>query len=464
MKKAISTLLKLNKETAAEIYYTGAYVRDLLRKRKPNRVEVLIRNYPIRSVLQYLRSHGKVESVKTKRQERFFLFKTDDDGVEVSLQFPWKSRHKNWHPSYSLREDARTKDFTIDALYLPITKRASGKSVIDFFNGIKDIKDRRVRAVGNPRTKIKRDYNFALKAISLAAHLNYRLDTNLFYAIKTTPDSVTNMNTNDIRSYLIGILLSKQPSKYLKIMHNSGVLMHVMPELDMCYGVEQNKKYHKHDVFTHSTLACDNTEPDLVLRLSALLHDVGKPQTRDELNTKKNGHKVTFYSHEVVSSRLAKKLLKRLGFDKDIINKVCELVYLHMYNYEPGKWTESAIRRFIRKAKINEEDLKDLDNFPLFLVRRADRLANGYPHKEISYRQELFQKRILEIYQQSKVFTIGDLDIDGKTLMEEFNLKEGPTIGHILNYLLSTVIDDQSLNKRAILIEKASDYLSEALK
>jgi len=460
MNKTISTLLKLNKETTAEVYYVGAYVRDLIRRQKPNRIEVLIRNYPIRSVTQYLKEHGKVDT--TNRKDPCMVFTAGDD-VEVSIRFPRKIGHDGWHASYSLRDDAKTRDFTINALYLPVTKRVSTKHIIDFFNSRKDIKERRVRSVGNPKSQIKRDPGFAMRSIAMAAYLNYKLDTNLFYAIKTVSDGAAKMNTNDMRAYLIGVLLSKQPSKYLKIMHNSGVLFHVMPELDICYGVEQNEKYHKYDVFTHSVLACDNTERDLVLRLAALLHDVGKPQTRDETN-KNGGAKVTFYSHEVVSARLAKKLLKRLGFDKDVVSKVCELIYLHMYNFEPGKWTEGALRRFIRKAKITETELDKLDQFPLFLVRRADRLANGYPHKEVSYRQELFQKEILKTYRKSNVFTINDLDIDGKVLMVTFRLKEGPTVGHVLNHLLSIVMDDQALNTRETLIDKASDYLSEALK
>jgi len=454
MKRTNSVLLKLDRDTAAEVYYFGDYVRELIRRKKPNIVKILIRNYPIRSVLQYLRQNGKV---KTGKEYVTFIAK---DGVEAKIFFPRKNNHDKWDTSFSLRDDAKTRDFTINAMYLSISKRASSKHIIDFFNGRKDLKERKIKSIGNPRARIKRDPLYLLKAVSLAAYLNYRLDSNLFYAIKTLSENITKVDMGDVREHITSILLSKTPSKYLRILHNAGVLFHIMPELDMCYGVRQNEQYHKHDVFTHSILACDNTEPDLVLRLAALLHDVGKPQTREETPE----GKATFYSHEVVSSRSSKRMLKKLGFEKEVISEVCDLVYLHMYNYEPGKWTNAAIRRFIRKAKITAEDLDKLNTFPLFLVRRADRLANGYPHKEVSYRQERFQERIVDIYKQSNVFTINDLDINGRIIMDTFNLKEGPTVGHILNYLLSLVIDDQKLNKRKILTDKASDYLSEALK
>jgi poly(A) polymerase/tRNA nucleotidyltransferase (CCA-adding enzyme) len=198
--------------------------------------------------------------------------------------------------------------------------------------------------------------------------------------------------------------------------------------------------------------------------VAALFHDVGKPQTREEKVNRNGNVKVTFYNHEVVSSKLAKRILKRLGFENRIVSEVTDLIYLHMYNYEPEEWTEAAVRRFIRKAKITNRQLKDLPNLPIFLLRRADRMANGHSLKAISYRQRLFEKRIEEVYNRSKVLDIKDLSIDGSTIMGKFNLKPGPTIGHILNYLLSIVIEDQKMNTEESLINATSDYLSKALK
>lgn len=454
MSRITNVLQKLNRETTAEVYYVGGFVRDLIRRKKPNNVDILIRNYPVTDLIKYLKKHGTVS--KQMSYHEMMIFTCNGDSVRISL--PHKGRRID--PFFTLKEDARSREFTINAMYLPID-RISKKHIIDYYGGLKDIKDRKIRSIGKDKQMIGMDPIRMLRAISFASWLNYKIDTNLFYAIKTSSKLLEKVNIDNMREELIKILLSKKPSKYLKILYSTGLLYTIMPELHMCHGVEQNKKYHKYDVFTHSILACDNTEPNIVLRMAALLHDIGKLQTRDE--DPKAG-KVTFYSHEVVSAGLAKRILKRLNFDREIVSKVSELTYLHMYNYEPEKWTDAAVRRFIRKAKIGKEDLDKLDTFPLFLVRRADRLANGYPHKEVSYRQELFQKRICDIFAESNVININDLAINGKTLMSEFKLKEGPTVGHVLNYLLSLVLDDQKLNSRDILIDEASKYLSEALK
>jgi poly(A) polymerase/tRNA nucleotidyltransferase (CCA-adding enzyme) len=179
---------------------------------------------------------------------------------------------------------------------------------------------------------------------------------------------------------------------------------------------------------------------------------------------KKGSERVTFYNHEVMGSKLARKILRRLKFDKATVATVSELVYNHMYNYEPNKWSEAAVRRFINKIKITEGDLGDLDNLSLFLLRKADRAGSGVDLSEVSPRQYVFQDHIKRVYERSKALDVKDLDIDGSTIMEKFYLKPGPTIGHVLNHLLSLVIEDQSLNKRKKLIEEASRYLSEALK
>ena len=454
MSRIINVLQKLNRETAAEVYYVGGFVRDLVRRKKPNNVDILVRNYPMADLVKYLKKRGSVK----RNTQRYQMITFTCNGETVRISLPHKGSKVGHY--FTLKEDARSREFTINAMYLPID-HISKKHIIDYHSGLRDIKDKKIRSIGKAKQMISIDPIRMLRAVSLTSWLNYKIDTNLFYAIKNSSKLLEQAAVDDLREELTKILLSKKPSKYLKILYNVGLLYYLMPELHMCYGVEQNKKYHKHDVFTHSVLACDNTEPDIILRLAALLHDIGKLQTRDESG--KNG-KVTFYSHEVVSARLAKRILKRLNFDQEIVSKVAELSYLHMYNYEPEKWTDAAVRRFIRKTKICEEDLDKLDTFPLFLVRRADRLANGYPHKEVSYRQELFQQRIRNIFEQSKVITINDLDINGKELMKEFHLQEGPTVGHVLNYLLSLVLDDQKLNSRDVLIEKASKYLSEALK
>ncbi|KKM18883.1 hypothetical protein LCGC14_1661200 [marine sediment metagenome] len=454
--KIIPILKKLNKETPAEIYYAGKYVCSLVRRKKSNSVEIVVRQIQLQAVSKYLRQHR--ENLKIKRIRGYISFFADDTNFVIRNP---KKKGK-YSPYFTLKEDAKEKIFTINAMYLPISSKGV-KSLIDVYRGRNDIRNRKIKVIGKADKVTKQNPAIMMETLSLAAHLNYRIDTNLFYAIKSNHALIKKVSINRVRFEFIKIVMSQRPSKYLKTMHASGLMHVIIPELSICDGVTQNRKYHKYDVLTHCLTACDNAERDLLLRLAALLHDVGKPQVREEV-VKGGKYKVTFYNHEVTGSKMARRILRRLKFDKETALAVSDLIYNHMYNYEPNRWSNAAVRRFIAKVHISGKEIKRLSRMPIFLLRKADRAANGLNLSEISPRQISFEKRIRQIYNQSRVLHIKDLAIDGIVLMEEFKLKPGPTIGHILNYLLSIVIEDQSMNQRNVLIEEASKYLSTALK
>jgi poly(A) polymerase/tRNA nucleotidyltransferase (CCA-adding enzyme) len=451
-------LKKLNRETLAEVYYAGTFVRDIIRRKSPENLEIIIRNLQLSDLIDYFRRYGDISFISNGE---YFLFHPKHNNSKIKISLPRKD--SKYNPYFTLRNDGLSRSFTIDAMFLPVVSKIK-RNVIDHFGGLRDIRDRKIKAIGNAKQLMRKQPLLMLKAVSLSAEIGYKIDSNLFYAIKSNHSYISKLLKTEIRDEFIKILLSDKPSRYLKILYSLGLLDIIAPELSMCVGVTQNEKYHRYDVFSHCAYACDNTEPNLMLRLSALLHDVGKPQTREEVTNKIGGVKITFYNHEVMGVKLAKKLLKRLKFDPKVITKVADLIYLHMYNFEPNKWTDAAVRRFIKKAKIDREDLKDLANLPIFLIRKADRLANGHSLKAISYRQRLFEKRIKDIYIKSNVLNVNDLMINGNIIIDKFNLKPGPTVGHVLNYLLSVVIEDQKMNTEEALIEAASNYLSEALK
>ncbi len=454
----IRILKKLERETVAEVYYSGAFVREIIRRKSPKDIEIVVRNLQLKDLIRYFKKYGDILETNNRS---YLIFLPKKNNVEIKISLP--SRNGRYSPYFTLYDDACSRDFTINAMFLPVTSKIK-KNLIDYFDGLSDIRSRKIRTIKNAKQSIRKNPLNMLKAVSLSAEIGYKIDSNLFYTIKSNYLFISKLLRSEIRDELIKILLSNKPSKYIRILHKLNLLNEIMPELVICIGVTQNEKYHKYDVFTHCVYACDNTNPELVLRLSALLHDIGKPQTREEKINRNGITKVTFYNHEVVSSKIAKRILKRLRFSNRLISEVTDLVYLHMYNYEPEEWTESAVRRFIKKAKITSKELEDLPNLPIFLLRRADRLANGHSLKAISYRQRLFEKNIEEVYNKSKALDIGDLSIDGATIMDKFNLKPGPTIGHILNHLLSIVIEDQKMNTEELLINAASDYLSKALK
>ncbi len=441
------------------MYYAGAYVRDLLRRKKsPNQtVDILIRGISFDDLVNKLRSYGLV--VEADRRMGRLRIRN-----HVSIQIDLPKKEGEYNPNFALKDDARERIFTVNAMYLPMSTKRKRGVVVDMFNGNHCIKDKKVQTVGKAEKLIKQDPSVIAEAFILASELGYKLDGNLFHAIKVHCKKINEVSSFLLRKMVVTVVMSQKPSKYIKMLHDTGVLAEVLPELDLCYGVKQNVKYHKYDVFTHCVMACDAAEPDLLIRLGALLHDIGKVQSRHEI-IKDGKPAVTFYNHEVIGFKLAKRLLRRLGFNEEkVVMPVSKLVRRHMYNYDPIKWTDAAVRRFIRKMEITEEDLKTLDTFPVFLVRKADRAASGNDLSEISPRQKAFEERIKTLYSQMHEFTIADLDIDGSALMSEFKLREGPTIGHILNHLLSLVVENQIPNDKEALVEEASKYLSNALK
>lgn len=454
--KAIRILKKLSREAPAELYYAGEYARDILRRKKSGRVEIVIRDLPFQKIFGYLKKHFK--NIYVAKDKSFLSFLSDHS--EITVKLPQKGNKHS--PYFTLRDDSKSRGFTIDAMYMPITSHKKS-GVIDFYHGRSNIKSRKIKTIGRSEIAVKRNPLLMIKAVALSSKINYRIDNNLFYAIRANSELLSKIPVEGIRDAFIEIILSNKPSRYLKIMNDSNVLNQIMPELSICSGVAQNKKYHKYDVFGHCLAACDSVEPNLILRLAALFHDIGKAQTMEEI-VKDGTPRVTFYNHEVVGSKVSKKIMRRLHFDREVIHEVSDLVYNHMYNYEPKIWTDAAVRRFIKKVRISKADLEDLDNMPLFLLRKADRAANGLNLSEVSLRQYNLQDRIKQVYAKAKALHITDLSINGSDIMEHFKLKPGPTVGHVLNYLLSIVIEDQSLNTKKKLIEEASKYLSKALK
>lgn len=440
-------------QTGIEAFYAGAYLRDILRKKRPEEVEILIKSIDLWDLFEYLSNALKGQEVH---------YSADDGSLKVAnivIKVPRKEGKPD--ASAGLRGDAKSQTFTLNAMYLPI--KAGKQNLIDFYAGVEAIREKQIKTIAKADVAIKRNPAAITDALTMAADMNYKLHPDLFHAIKENANAIGELSIDRIKGMMTAILLSRKPSKHFKALHKLGILVKIMPELANCVGVSQNEKYHKYDVFEHCLIACDSTDPDLKLRLGALLHDVGKATTWKKIS-KAGERRVTFYNHEIAGARLSKRILKRLGFDNDFASEIAELVYYHMYNFEPDKWTDAAVRRFIKKTGIEEKDLSNLESLPVFLIRKADRAASGQDLKEVSPRQVEFQHRIRRVFDETKVLKVTDLAINGADIMKSFNLRPGPTVGKILEYLLGVVIEKQELNSKEVLLEEASKFLSNAIK
>ena len=245
-----------------------------------------------------------------------------------------------------------------------------------------------------------------------------------------------------VRDELIKLLEADVPSIGFERMRESGLMGLFLPELAAGYGLVQNK-YHLYDIYYHSIYSCDAApKNDPVLRLASLLHDLGKVPTRRPAE----GGEYTFYNHEVIGARIARRVMKRLKFSNEEIERVTNMVVNHMFHYT-DEWTDGAVRRFMRKVGV--ENLKDI-----LEIRMADRRGNGMRDGIPQPIRELL-RRIDRVIEAENAITVRDLDIDGHVVMEEFDVKPGPIIGHILNELLELVLDDPEMNTRPGLLEKA---------
>jgi len=458
----LSRLRSLDRTSKAEVYYAGPSARDKLRYKKSKSLELVVLYSSISKVIRYLTSYNNSTIKSIRRLKGAILVR--ENGVEILIRFPSIKRKKSKISNRIslLKLDSKRYYFTIDTIYVPIRSKNKSK-IIDLHHGRRSIQNRKIETIENPKFIITKHPELIIEALTLNATLNYSLSAELYHNIKINTKLIDSLDKKIIRDGLISILLSKKPSRVFKLMFKLGVLQIILPELAACRNLRQNSAYHKYDVFEHCLLACDAISADLILRLAALFHDIGKAPTAKK--TIVNGKtKITFYNHEIVSARLTFRILRRLKFPNALISKVADIVRSHMYNYNPSAWKDAAVDRLIERLHITEKDLADLNQHPVFQLRRADRIATGKGLHEVSGIQLNLERRIKDRFRKTLLMTRKDLEVDGHVLMKTFHLTEGPTIGHLLSYLFELVTKDPSLNTKEKLIEEASKYLSKALK
>lgn len=342
-----------------------------------------------------------------------------------------------------IRADLARRDFTVNAIAWGRDADASVNGLVDPFDGTGDLALGVLRAVGDPAARFQEDALRMIRAVRLAAVLGFRIEPGTLAAIRGHASLVAHLSGERVGAELEKLLAARTPSIGLRIMADTGLLAVVAPELEAQRGIPQNKVPGE-DLWDHTLRTVDaapSSRP--VVRLAALLHDLGKPPTLAD------GH---FHHHDVVGARMTEVLLRRLRFPRPVIDDVSRLVRHHMFTVDRGL-SDAGVRRTLRR--IGPRHLE-----ALFALRRADDIGSGLDGDDPDV--AAFRARLEAEVAAAAALDRSALVIDGSDLMRDLGAREGPRLGRVLDALVERVIDDPALNDRATLLLLAQGMLGDA--
>lgn len=441
-----------------QAYLVGGCVRDILMDRKPYDWDVTTNAKPeeiqkifIDSV--YENEFGTV-GIKVRHSEEL------TEIVEVTPYRKEESYSDKRHPdrvefTSDILDDLARRDFTMNAIALKITNLKSeirNKSqiqnskfqTVDPFNGQRDIEDKIIRAVGVAEERFSEDALRLMRAVRFAAQLGFEIESKTKLAIEKKASLLKMVSHERVRDELIKLMASRDPEKGIILMQKLGLLKIVLPEVEEGVGVAQNK-HHIYNVFEHLVKSLGFAAEynfNIYVRFASLLHDVGKPRTKEGA-----GADASFHGHEYVGAKMVARALERLKFPKDFIEKVYTLVRYHMFYYNVGEVTDKSVRRLVRK--VGPENMAEL-----LELRQAERKGSGVPKAE-PYRLRHLKFMIEKVSRDP--LTVGMLKVNGKDVMEVLKIEPGPKVGYILNALLEEVIDDPVKNDKDYLLKRMQE-------
>jgi len=463
-------VLKKIQENGFEAYVVGGCVRDLLLDKIPKDWDITTNAKPFEIVEIFPDSFYENEfgtvGVKVEKfiQNGNGLLKEnrEHDVVEVTtyrIESMYSDRRRPDEVKFAqtLEEDLSRRDFRMNSIALAIKNQETknkkqgvnaGFEIVDLFEGQKDIKNKIIQTVGDADERFSEDALRMMRAIRFHAQLAFEIEEKTFEAIKKNAALIDHVALERIKDELTGLILSDNPAEGIEMMHQTGLLTHIIPELEKGFGVAQNR-HHIHTIYKHCVLAlkyCPSKK--IEVRLASLFHDIAKPQTK-----RGEGLYATFYNHDHVGARVVRKILTRLRFSNEITEKVTMLVDNHMFYYNPDEVGEASVRRLIKKVGL--ENMKDLMD-----LRIADRLGSGTP-KAKPYKLRHLEYVIDKVSKDA--VSVKMLKINGNDLMKELNFLPGPKIGAILDVLLAEVIEDAKKNVREFLLNRSRELESEDL-
>lgn len=337
--------------------------------------------------------------------------------------------------SNELIEDLKRRDFTINSICMDVNE-----NIIDYFNGLEDIKNKIIRCIGNPDERFAEDALRMLRAVRFKSQLKFTLEESTRLSILKNNALIKNVSVERISDELNKILLSDKPSDGIRALVDTGLMNQIIPEFMDTIGFEQHNPYHDKDVFEHTMEVLDNIEPKLRLRLSALFHDISKPEcfTQDESG---RGH---FFNHEVKSSERAKSIMERLKYPNDLIEDVRVLIRYHLLKSVDMK--DKGVKRYINNVGI--ERLDDMFSLNIADIKGKSKIADiaGFE------RLEVLREKCRNIIERKEPLSRKDLEINGNDL-EALGIEKGHIYTEILNKALDLVLEFPEKNNKEELIK-----------
>ena len=425
-------ILRALEEHGYEAYVVGGCVRDSILGRNPDDWDITTSASP-QQVKEIFR-----RTVDTGLQHGTVTVLMDKEGFEVTTYRVDGAYEDGRHPkevrfTASLEEDLKRRDFTINAMaYHP------DRGLVDLFHGMDDMQKKVIRCVGDPMERFGEDALRILRAVRFSAQLGFTIEKKTREGIRALASNLSHVSAERIQVELVKLLVSPHPD-FLRDAYETGITAQFLPEFDACMKTEQNTPHHCYTVGEHTLHSLLNIRADKVLRLTMLLHDIGKPVVKKTDETGRDHFKM----HGPAGERMAKAILRRLKFDNDTIAKVCRLVKWHDDRPEPRM---RSVRRAVNRIG---EDL-----FPLYLeVQRADMLAQSeYLREEKTARLDGVTACYEEILREGQCVSLKNLAVTGRDLIAE-GLQPGPELGAVLNRMLEHVLEYPEDNAKERLLE-----------
>jgi poly(A) polymerase len=337
----------------------------------------------------------------------------------------------------SLEGDLHRRDFTVNSMAM----RLPAMEFVDPFKGVSDLAARTLRTPATPQQSFDDDPLRMMRAARFSAQLEFEIDDEVFAAMSQMAERISIVSPERVREEFMKLVMSDHPRRGLRALVDTGLAEYVLPELPLLQ-LEEDEHHHHKDVYEHTLTVLEQameletshepaSGPDPVLRLAALLHDIGKPRTRKF----EDGGRVSFHHHEVVGARMTRKRMQAMRFSNEMIDDVSQLVELHLrfHGYGTGEWSDSAVRRYVRDAgdqlvrlhKLTRADSTTRNK------RRAAALQSAY---------DSLENRIAVLNEQEELASIRP-DLDGAAIMSILNIPPGPMVGKAYNFLLELRLD-----------------------